>query len=341
MDSLTQIVLGAAVAELALGKKVGNKAPLWGAICGTIPDLDVLLNPFLSDLQELGSHRGFSHSILFSVLLAPLLGYLLSHFYRKKEAKWIEWAWMCFLALVTHPLLDAFTNYGTQLFLPFSNYRVAINSIFIVDPCYTVPMLLLLAIAMFIGRTKPIRSKLNLIGFLISHAYLTFTLANKLYMGSVFEQALIQKKKSYQRYYTNPMPLQTALWNCVAEDASGFYIGFYSWFDKDQNICFRYVSKNDFMLDELKQTFPIKRLDWFTNGYYIFTRKNNVLYINDLRFGKTGGAFNDPGEFIFRWKVLENKGSVTIERENTPPNWSKEDWEELTNRIKGIKKDSL
>src|SRR6478735_1727382 len=124
MDSLTQIVLGSAVAELTLGKKIGNKALLWGAICGTIPDLDVLMNPFLSDLQELGAHRGFSHSLLFSCLLAPLLGFLLWFMYEKKEANWKEWTLLCFLSLVTHPLLDAFTSYGTQLFLPFSNYRV-------------------------------------------------------------------------------------------------------------------------------------------------------------------------------------------------------------------------
>ena len=77
MDSLTQITLGAAVGELTLGKKVGNRAMLWGAVAGTIPDLDVLAGFFMRDvfkimneLQSLMFHRGPSHSLLFAVLIS-------------------------------------------------------------------------------------------------------------------------------------------------------------------------------------------------------------------------------------------------------------------------------
>ena len=72
MDSLSQIVLGAAVGEVLLGKKIGNRALVLGAIGGTIPDLDVIANPFLSPMQALDFHRGISHSLLFS-LVAPLI----------------------------------------------------------------------------------------------------------------------------------------------------------------------------------------------------------------------------------------------------------------------------
>ena len=76
MDSLTQIVLGAAVGEAVLGKKVGNKAMLYGAIAGTIPDLDILSGYFTDTLTAIEWHRGFSHSIFFSVLFAPVFGWL-------------------------------------------------------------------------------------------------------------------------------------------------------------------------------------------------------------------------------------------------------------------------
>ena len=69
MDSLTQIVLGAAVGEAALGKRVGNSAMIWGAIAGTIPDMDVLSNLFMSPIDALAFHRGISHSIVFNILL--------------------------------------------------------------------------------------------------------------------------------------------------------------------------------------------------------------------------------------------------------------------------------
>lgn len=338
MDSLTQIVLGAAVAELTLGKKVGNKAPLWGAICGTIPDLDVLLNPFLTDLQELGSHRGFSHSILFSILLAPVLGYLITHFYRTKEATWKEWTLLCFVALVTHPLLDAFTNYGTQLFLPFSDYRVAFNSIFIVDPCYTVPMMLMLVIIMMISRKKPSRSYLNKAGIMISHLYLLFTVVNKFYIGTVFEGALKNNGILYERYYTCPMPLQTVLWTCIAESSNGFYIGYYSWFDSDKKVAFYYLKKNDSGLQELKKFYALKRLNWFTNGYHVYTRKDNEIYLNDLRFGKTGSIFSKAGDFFYSWEIYREGEAVLIKRVEPPFKWEGKVLEELKLRIKGIKR---
>ena len=77
MDSLTQIVLGAAVGEAVLGKKVGNKAMLYGAIAGTIPDLDTFASAFTDTITAIEIHRGFTHSIVFSILFAPIFGWLL------------------------------------------------------------------------------------------------------------------------------------------------------------------------------------------------------------------------------------------------------------------------
>ena len=137
MDSLTQIVLGAAVAEVTLGKKIGNKAMLWGAIAGTIPDLDVLAKQFTDIVTANEMHRGFSHSILFSVLAAPIFGWLVSKIYRKsQEANWKQWSWLFFWSLITHPLLDAHTTWGTQLFWPLE-LKVSYQNIFVADPLYT------------------------------------------------------------------------------------------------------------------------------------------------------------------------------------------------------------
>ena len=82
MDSLTQIVLGAAVGEVVLGKKIGNRAMIWGAIGGTIPDLDVLANLFMNDLDAMSVHRGITHSIFFSVVAPVFFAWLLAHLYR-------------------------------------------------------------------------------------------------------------------------------------------------------------------------------------------------------------------------------------------------------------------
>jgi inner membrane protein len=80
MDPLTQIVLGATVGEAILGKKVGNKAMLYVAIAGTIPDLDVLARYLVDTATATEWHRGFSHSIFFSILLVPVFGWLVWKF---------------------------------------------------------------------------------------------------------------------------------------------------------------------------------------------------------------------------------------------------------------------
>ena len=151
MDSITQIVLGGAVGEAVLGKKVGNKAILWGAIGGTIPDLDTIPGQFLDTVSRLEIHRGFSHSIVFALLISPLLGWLIHRLYKKKnEATFWGWTQLFFWTIFTHPLLDIFTTWGTQLLWPM-DWRIAIQSIFVIDPLYTLPFLLCLIVVLFLN----------------------------------------------------------------------------------------------------------------------------------------------------------------------------------------------
>ena len=152
MDSLTQIVLGASVAEATLGKKIGNKAIVLGAIAGTIPDLDIITRFFVDDLTASVMHRGFSHSLIFPFIAAPILAWILKNIYSKyQNVSFYDWLKMFFLAIITHPLLDAQTTWGTQLFWPFE-WRIAIENIFIIDPVYTLPFLTFLILTAFQDR---------------------------------------------------------------------------------------------------------------------------------------------------------------------------------------------
>ena len=232
MDSITQIVLGAAVGEVVMGKKLGNRAMVWGAIAGTIPDLDVLANFVVDDITALAFHRAISHSFFFAITAPALLAYLTAAFYqsgshqskafkisastvwvaalgallfginyipysssgkinyvvlistivgmlgflliisirylgRRLEAvdlSWRDWYWLFFWSIFTHPLLDSCTTYGTQLFQPFSDYRVAFNNISVADPFYTVPFLVCLLIARMLTRGTKARYWVNWAG---------------------------------------------------------------------------------------------------------------------------------------------------------------------------------
>ena len=184
MDSLTQICLGAAVGEAYLGKKVGNKAILWGAVLGTVPDLDVIFQPLFSFVDGLVMHRGLSHSLLFFILSSPLFGRLI-HKIHPTAASVKQWSWFAFWVMFTHAILDCFTSWGTQLFWPLP-MRVAWNNIFVADLAYTLPLLICLIIVMTRKRDNPRRALINNIGIGLSSLYMMITIVNKQVAGNVF-----------------------------------------------------------------------------------------------------------------------------------------------------------
>ncbi len=338
MDSLTQIALGAAVGEAVLGRKVGNKAVAWGAVGGLIPDLDVLAAPFLSDVQQLTFHRGFSHSISFAVLFSPLLAYAISRIHKNSEANWRDWSWLMFWSIFTHPILDCFTMYGTQLFQPFSNYAVAFNTIFIVDPLYTLPLLITVIALMFFQRSNRKRRILNYVGLGLSTAYLTLTSVNKLYVDSVFEKSLRSQNISYERFFTNPTPLNNILWRGVAETDDGFFEGLYSLFDRHQQIEFRFIPKNHELIQPFVARGELDELIWFTKGYFCVSQKNGLLFVNDLRFGETDMGLYRLGVYLFSFRIKTNHSNdaVDIERVGVRVRLNKELFGFLFKRVLGV-----
>ena len=133
MDSLTQLTFGAACGEAVLGKKVGRKALVWGAILGTLPDLDVFI-PLGGPVNDFVYHRGFSHSLPFLALLSPLIPWLISKVHPDTRRYYRGWVLLCLLVLEASVILDLMTIYGTQIFWPFDTTPMAIPVLFIIDP---------------------------------------------------------------------------------------------------------------------------------------------------------------------------------------------------------------
>lgn len=314
MDSLTQIVLGAAVGEAVLGKKVGNKAILWGAIAGTIPDLDVVTKLVFDDVTANEMHRGFSHSIIFSILVAPILGFLIAKLYKNKEANWKDWSILMFLGLFTHPILDAFTTWGTQLFWPF-DVKVAISSIFVVDPLYTIPFLLFLILAIRYPRTHPKRRKLNKVGLICSSTYLLLTLCLQYGARTHFKNQLQAQQIKYKNIQVRPTPLNTILWTANIETKDAFLIGYRSYLDSTDKITFQSYPKNHQLLNPIKNESLIKRMIHLTEGWYtVEPLKNNSYVFNDLRFGQMGIDKNNQG-FVFSYIIEKNTDGTLEARE--------------------------
>ncbi|MFC4096171.1 metal-dependent hydrolase [Euzebyella saccharophila] len=309
MDSLTQIVLGAAVGEAVLGRRVGNKAMLYGAIAGTIPDLDVLSKHFVDTVTATEMHRGFSHSIFFSVLFAPVFGWMISKVERRSRATAKDWSWLMFWGLITHPLLDAFTTWGTQLFWPF-DIRLAFQSIFVIDPLYTLPFLVCLVLAMFHKRTSAKRRKLNDLGLKISSIYLLLTLVLKAASFYQFDRNLKEQGIDYREMNTRPSPFNTLLWSANIDVGDAYLIADYSFFDT-QGIQFKRYPKNRDLLGNLQKNDKLKRLTEISEGWYTIQKKDDRLYFNDLRFGLM--SLNpDEERFAFSYLLSPKNGDVKV-----------------------------
>ena len=331
MDSLTQIVLGAAVGEVVLGKKVGNKAMLYGAIAGTIPDFDVFASYFTDTVSALSIHRGFTHSIVFSILFAPIFGCLVSRFEKHKNFK--NWSWLFFWAFVTHPILDAHTTWGTQLFWPF-DLRLAFKTIFVIDPLYTLPFLVFLILAMQQKRTTKKRRLYNKIGLIVSSFYLLLTFVLKWIAFNQFEIALENKNIKYLQIDTRPSPLNTILWSANVETENEYLLGNYSFFDT-QPITFENYPKNHELLDSLVENESVKRMIAISEGWYTINKKDDILYFNDLRFGLLS-LTSKSENFVFKYRIdVDALGEVQFTEEPKDKRDGKKLITELWKRLKG------
>lgn len=330
MDSLTQIVLGAAVGEAVLGRKVGNKAMLYGAIAGTIPDLDTFAGYFTDTVTAIEIHRGVSHSILFAVVVAPILGFLISTY--EKLATWKEWSWLMFWCLFTHPILDSFTTWGTQLFWPL-DIRLAFKNIFVIDPLYTLPFLIFLIMAMRRKKEDPKRRKYNNLGLIVSSCYLLLTLSLKWFSYEKFQDSLDKQGIFYSEIETKPSPLNSILWTANVKTEDAFLIGDYSLLD-DEIVRFKSFPKNHHYLGQLKDHPKVQQLIDITDGWYIMTEKNGELFFNDLRFGQLN-PYAEKTEFAFSYRLDETNGELIVEEVEKDRGDAQEMLADLWTRIQG------
>jgi len=331
LDSLTQIILGAAVGEAVLGKKIGNKAMLYGAIAGTIPDLDVLSIFFTDKVTALEIHRGFTHSILFSALFAPILAFIVVKFEKHKNFK--DWFWLFFWTFVTHPILDAQTTWGTQLFWPL-DIRLAFKNIFVVDPLYTVPFLVFLLLAMRQKKGDKKRRFYNNLGIIFSSFYLLLTLVLKGISYRNFVKELDEQNIIYTDIKTKPAPLNTLLWTANVKTENAYLIGHSSFLDT-KPIAFSSYPKNHHLLGDLAKHPKVKRMIAISKGWYTINKKNNILYFNDLRFGALSLKPNAQN-FVFKYKIeVDVNGTPFFKEEPKEKTDAKKLLSELWIRIKG------
>ncbi len=410
MDSLTQIVLGAACGEAIAGRKLGNRAMLWGAVGGTIPDLDVFAVFFTNEINSTSFHRGFMHSFLFAALapwglakltqwfyhngIYKLRGYklwamliwllffmaalaainfipvLVGHgislyiliptvllgawfawklwkeYWRRDlslvEAPYMTWVLLFFWSIFTHPILDCFTNFGTQIWQPFSDYRVQWNTISVVDPLATIPFAICLIIASRFSQSARQRVVFNWAGIAWFCGYICLYAGwHKIQADRIFEQTLQEKGVHYQRYMTNPSIFNNIAWYGIAETDSSFIYGMYGFNDRSEVFApLSTIPKRHELLDGIPGNDRAYHfLRWFSNGYYSVKPYNgDTLQVTDLRFGLLGDSLRD-NNYVFPFLLFKNgKGewdAAQNNRNRSSVKTSKRSFGELWERIKG------
>jgi inner membrane protein len=308
MDSITQVLLGSSCAVAVMGHRVSvKKVAAWGAVCGTIPDLDIFIN-YGDPLINMVQHRGFSHSVFYLSLMGIVFGLLATYVHQTPQLRQ-RWIMALGLAFVTHPLLDAMTVYGTRFGIPFSNHPFEVGNVFVIDPIYTLCLLIGLWFAWVdesaYRRLLPtdaqraaLKQKLGLranrLGLFLASLYLLWGFLAQTYVLNVVEKNLKHQGIGYSRIMVAATPFNTLLWRVVAVNDQNpnesFYVeGFYGLLDRDdQPMMFRKFDRGGHLI-QANIDHPLrKRLDEFSLGFYKMEQVGNRLHLVDLRMGVEG-----------------------------------------------------
>ena len=317
MDSLTQLTFGAACGEAILGKKVGRKALIWGAILGTLPDLDVFI-PLGSPVDDFVYHRGFSHSLFLLTALSPVFAWLITKVHKDTKPLLNKWMLLTFVVLNGSVLLDLFTIYGTQIFWPLDTTPLAVPTLFIIDPLFTLPILIGVSAALFLKNHR-----LNFIGLSLSLAYLIWALGVSVFVNGKMEEKLNEQGVPYSQFISSPAPFTTLLWRTVGIHNDQYFETYYSLFDGDAPLSVNFYPRNLSLMKGIGEHSPLVKLKSFTKGYFAMADINGSVTMTDLRMGS-------ESDYVFQFKVAEYNNTlarpIVAQRFQTTRDWGRLPW---------------
>jgi len=285
VDSVSQIALGAAVGVAVMGRRTAVwKSALWGGVCGTLPDLDAFIDHGDAVLN-MTRHRAESHALVWLTLASPAIAWAVARAARE-PGLFRRWWLAVWAVLVTHPLLDAMTVYGTQLALPFSDHPYGVASLFIIDPLYTLPLLVGLGAAL---RGGPAALRWNAIGLALSTAYVGWSVFAQQQVSAVVRETLAMRDGANARdarILVTPTAFNTLLWRVVVMHDDRYEEGFRSLLDRTPTMRFD-AFPNGRALYETVRTIPaVERMARFTHGFFRVAEADGRLVLTDLRMGQ-------------------------------------------------------
>lgn len=283
MDSLSQFALGAAIGVAVMHRRTKPwKAALIGGLAGTLPDLDAFYNHG-DPISNVTLHRANSHALFWLTLASPVVAYVAAFAARERD-RFMRWWLAVWLALVTHPILDWFTVYGTQILRPFTDFPYAIGSIFIIDPLYTLPLLIGIGCALALRNERGFRW--NLAGLMVSTLYLGWSVFAQAQVTAVAEASLRADGRKIERLLVTPTAFNTLLWRVVAVTPDGYVEGFRSMFDRTPRMTFDIYPRGAVLYDVVRDYPSVARVAWFSHGLFKLSERDGRIIITDLRMGQ-------------------------------------------------------
>lgn len=336
MDIVTQGLLGATTFSLIKDKELGKKSLVIGALAGIAPDLDMVLAPFFNNVAFLTVHRSMSHSIIMCLALSLVLGHGFHRYYNRYQTL-TSWVLAFGLAICTHPVLDWFTTYGTQLFSPLSDHLFSLNSIHVFEPIYTF-ILLTGVVSLALRPTNgKFRSKITLTTVLASTLYLCSTYASKSHAFYHFRSELQRQDIEFEKVLVSPTPLNSLLWHGIIKTTNGYYFGTYSILDKRKDIQLHFVESANDILPKLSESSLVQRYLEYTQDFPLVTKdEDGTVKIYAVKYGPIN-YFGKP-EFVYPLCVNIDKPSdreVKIEYDGKQRGPVK-NYKNLFRRLKGI-----
>ena len=287
MDSVSQFVLGSTVAAVFLGPKLGARSLLLGGVVATLPDLDSFY-PYENALDAVTYHRGFSHSLIVQTAVSPLIAAFAHRVFKKNQISYSLMLLTVWLCLITHSFLDSLTTYGTQLLWPLNaGSPFAFPSVFIIDPIYTLTLIVGLVGFLWFSRGNRRRAvKITQVCLVLSSFYLSLGMAGHLFIKSKAGQ---HPELAGKRIHVQPTPFNILYWQILAIDKTHYYTSATSVLNGCSDLIIHKFPRLAQVTDQTKTiALPqsVKRFEWFTNGFYNYrTGDDGALKISDLRIG--------------------------------------------------------
>lgn len=285
MDSISQVALGAAVGVAVMGRRTSPwRAALWGGLCGTLPDLDAFIDHG-DPVSNMTLHRAETHALFWVSVASLPIAWVVAWANRQRDR--LRWWWLAvWLVLFTHPLLDAMTVYGTRLGLPFTDHPFGTGSLFIIDPLYTLPLLVGLALAL---GTRAARLRWNTAGLVVSTLYVGWSLLAQQQVVSTVHATLAARDGATvpaARILVTPTAFNTVLWRVVLMHEDRYEEGFRSLLDSSPTMRFHSYPSGHELYPPVRSLPAVQRMAQFTHGFFRLAERDDRIELTDLRMGQ-------------------------------------------------------